>query len=147
MNALSTALLQELKRAAATLAASETGAVVLTGDGKAFVAGADIAEMQEMDARQAREYGRLGQSACFDFETLPQPVIAAVNGYALGGGCELAMACDIRIASETALFGQPEVALASRNGRSPCAEDSARTCQRTATCPAGPRAKPVAEVV
>ena len=111
LNALSTALLQELHRAAAALAASATRAVVLTGEGKAFVAGADIAEMQGMDPRQAREYAQLGQSVFFAWEALPQPVIAAINGYALGGGCELAMACDIRIAADTALFGQPEVNL------------------------------------
>ncbi len=112
VNALSTELLIELRQAAASFAgAPETRAVVLTGEGKAFVAGADIAEMHAMDSRRAREYAALGQSVFSDIETLPQPVIAAVNGYALGGGCELAMACDIRIASEAALFGQPEVTL------------------------------------
>ena len=110
VNALSTELLLELRQAAASFAAApETRAVVLTGEGKAFVAGADIAEMQAMDSYRAREYSALGQSVFSDIETLPQAVIAAVNGYALGGGCELAMACDIRIASETALFGQSEV--------------------------------------
>jgi enoyl-CoA hydratase len=112
MNALSNGLLQELKRAAAALAASDASVVVLTGEGKAFVAGADIAEMQAMDPLQARQYGMLGQSVFFDLEGLPQPVIAAVNGYALGGGCELAMACDLRIAADAAVFGQPEVGLA-----------------------------------
>jgi enoyl-CoA hydratase len=113
VNALSTELLLELQRAAAGFAAApQTRVVVLTGDGKAFVAGADIVEMQAMDSARAREYGALGQSVFSDIETLPQPVIAAVNGYALGGGCELAMACDIRIASEAAVFGQPEVNLA-----------------------------------
>jgi enoyl-CoA hydratase len=113
VNALSTELLLELQHAAAGFAAAAgTRVVVLTGGGKAFVAGADIAEMQAMDSGRAREYAALGQSVFSDIETLPQPVIAAVNGYALGGGCELAMACDIRIASEAALFGQPEVNLA-----------------------------------
>ncbi len=112
MNALSIDLLLELKRALKELAVSgETKVVVITGEGKAFVAGADIAEMRDMDALRAREYAGLGQAVFFDIENLPQPVIAAVNGFALGGGCELAMACDIRIASDTAVFGQPEVKL------------------------------------
>jgi len=113
VNALNTELLLELQRAAAGFAAApQTRVVVLTGEGKAFVAGADIVEMQAMDSRRAREYSALGQSVFSDIETLPQPVIAAVNGYSLGGGCELAMACDVRIASEAAWFGQPEVNLA-----------------------------------
>lgn len=113
VNALSTALLLELQRAVAAFAAApRTRVVVLTGTGKAFVSGADIAEMIDMDASRAREYAALGQSVFFDIENLPQAVIAAVNGFALGGGCELAMACDIRIASEAAMFGQPEVKLA-----------------------------------
>ena len=113
VNALSTELLLELQQAVAGFAAArETRVVVLTGKGKAFVAGADIVEMQAMDSLRAREYGALGQSVFSDIETLPQPVIAAVNGAALGGGCELAMACDLRIASEAAVFGQPEVNLA-----------------------------------
>ncbi len=86
--------------------------VILTGGGeKAFVAGADIAAMQELDAVAAREFARLGHQVFNLIEKLPQPVIAAVNGFALGGGCELAMACDIRLASENARFGQPEVNL------------------------------------
>lgn len=86
--------------------------VILTGAGeKAFVAGADIAAMQAMDAVAARDFARLGHRVLNAVEKLPQPVIAAVNGFALGGGCELAMACDIRLASENARFGQPEVNL------------------------------------
>jgi enoyl-CoA hydratase len=113
MNALNIEVLVELKRALKELAISSgTQVVVITGEGKAFVAGADIAEMRDMDALRAREYATLGQSVFFDIENLPQPAIAAVNGFALGGGCELAMACDIRIASDTAVFGQPEVKLA-----------------------------------
>jgi enoyl-CoA hydratase len=87
-------------------------AVVLTGGGdKAFVAGADIAEMQGLSAEEARRFGALGQAVMSAIQTAPQPWIAAVNGFALGGGCELALACDIRFASERAKFGQPEITL------------------------------------
>jgi enoyl-CoA hydratase len=87
-------------------------AVVLTGGGdKAFVAGADIAQMSTMTAEQARQFGALGQSVMSGIEAAPQPWVAAVNGFALGGGCELALACDIRLASENAKFGQPEINL------------------------------------
>ena len=85
--------------------------VILTGAEKSFVAGADIKEMLPMTAAEAQAWGRLGQTVFNMFENLPQPVIAAVNGFALGGGCELAMSCDIRIASDKAKFGQPEVTL------------------------------------
>ncbi|MCK4942784.1 MAG: enoyl-CoA hydratase/isomerase family protein [Candidatus Aminicenantes bacterium] len=85
--------------------------VVITGEGKAFVAGADIAEMARMNPEQAKEFSRVGQAAFRKLELLEKPVIAAVNGFALGGGCELALACDIRIASSKAKFGQPEVNL------------------------------------
>src|SRR5208283_363882 len=86
--------------------------VIVTGSGeKAFVAGADIAQMAPMSAIEGRNWGKLAQAVFNKLENLPQPVIAAVNGFALGGGCELAMACDIRIASEKAKFGQPEVTL------------------------------------
>ena len=87
-------------------------AVVLTGAGeKAFAAGADIKEMIDLDRAGAYEFGKLGHAATRAVETLPQPVIAAVNGFAMGGGCEIALATDIRIASENAVFGQPEVGL------------------------------------
>ena len=86
--------------------------VVLTGAGeKSFVAGADISHMQSLSAGQAREFGQLGQRVMNGLEAMPQPVIAAINGFALGGGCELALACDIRYAAENAKFGQPEVNL------------------------------------
>ncbi len=86
--------------------------VIITGSGeKAFVAGADIAYMLPMSSPEGKAWGAVGQSALNKIENLPQPVIAAIHGFALGGGCELAMACDIRIASEKAKFGQPEVAL------------------------------------
>ena len=86
--------------------------VIITGAGdKAFVAGADIAYMQALTAAAGRAWGKAGQSVFDKIENLPQPVIAAVNGFALGGGNELAMACDIRIATDRAKFGQPEVTL------------------------------------
>jgi enoyl-CoA hydratase len=86
-------------------------ALIVTGEGKAFVAGADIAEMKDLDADAGRGFGLRGQAALSAVEALPMPVIAAVNGYALGGGCELALCADIRIASEKARFGQPEVGI------------------------------------
>lgn len=87
-------------------------AVVLTGEGtRAFAAGADIKEMQTKDARQAFEFAQLGHEIGRRIEAANQPWIAAVNGYAFGGGCELALACDIRLASENAVFAQPEVGL------------------------------------
>jgi len=85
--------------------------LVITGEGKAFAAGADIAEMVNLDPSGARRFSEKGQQILLMLENLPIPVIAAVNGYALGGGCELAMACDFRLASEKAVFGQPEVNL------------------------------------
>lgn len=90
---------------------AQAGVLVITGAGKAFAAGADIAEMASKDPAEAREFSQLGQDTFFRLEDLEIPVIAAVNGYALGGGCELALACDFRIASEKAYFGQPEVNL------------------------------------
>ena len=87
-------------------------AVILTGAGeKSFVAGADIAEMKDLNEEEGRKFGELGNKVFRRLETLDKPVIAAINGFALGGGCEISMACDIRIASETAVFGQPEVGL------------------------------------
>jgi enoyl-CoA hydratase len=113
LNALNSATLSELK--AAVQAAGEDAAVrviIITGAGeKAFVAGADIAEMRELSPLEGRNMTMLGQKVFAAIETLDKPVIAAVNGYALGGGCELAMACDIRVASTGARFGQPEVNL------------------------------------
>lgn len=85
--------------------------VILTGEGKAFVAGADISEMVNMDETAAVRFSKAGQKVFRDIELFDKPVIAAVNGFALGGGCELAMACDIRIAGVKAKFGQPEVSL------------------------------------
>ncbi len=87
------------------------GVVVITGAGKAFVAGADIAELAQCDVQKALKKSLLGIYLTKTIENFPRPVIAAVNGFALGGGCELAMACDIRLASDKAKFGQPEVNL------------------------------------
>lgn len=85
--------------------------IILTGEGKAFVAGADISEMMGLSAVQAREFARLGQRVLSYIENLEKPVIAAVNGFALGGGCELALACDLRVASDKVKIGQPELNL------------------------------------
>ena len=111
LNALNSATLAELAHAIARVASDEGARVmVVTGAGeKAFVAGADIAEMQNFSPREARTFSERGMGVMHALEALPMPVIALVNGYALGGGCELAMACDWIIASEHAVFGQPEV--------------------------------------
>lgn len=89
----------------------EVKVIILTGEGKAFVAGADISEMVEFDTSGGAEFSKNGQAAFDMIENIPKPVIAAINGFALGGGCEIAMACDIRIAVEGAKIGQPEVNL------------------------------------
>jgi enoyl-CoA hydratase len=85
--------------------------LIITGEGKAFAAGADIAEMQNLNSEQGREWSMTGQRTFKSLGELDIPVIAAINGYALGGGLELAMGCDFRIASSNAKFGQPEVNL------------------------------------
>lgn len=111
LNALNSAILKEMSDFIANLDA-KTRVLIITGDGeKSFVAGADISEMAHLNEPQGFEFGRLGAQVFHRIETLPIPVIAAVNGFALGGGCELAMSCDIRIASSKAKFGQPEVGL------------------------------------
>ena len=110
LNALSSAVLEELGNVFDELEADkEIYVVILTGAGRSFVAGADIAEMSRLDAEAGRAFGRLGAAVFRKIELSEKIVIAAVNGYALGGGCELAMACDIRIASVKAKFAQPEV--------------------------------------
>lgn len=112
LNALNSETLKELDIVVDTLANDdEVLAVVLTGAGKAFVAGADITEMKDLNTVQGRRFGILGNKVFRKLETLEKPVIAAVNGFALGGGCEISMACDIRIASQKAKFGQPESGL------------------------------------
>jgi enoyl-CoA hydratase len=112
LNALDRATLEALRSAIAKVADDPSvRAVVLTGEGRAFAAGADIAEMRGLSAAQAESFSRLGHAAFADLEALSVPTIAAVNGFALGGGCELALACDWIYASEKARFGQPEVAL------------------------------------
>ncbi len=113
LNALNAATLQGLLDAVKQVAADpEARVLLLTGSGeKAFVAGADISEMQQLDVDEARAFSETGMRVMHALESLPVPVIALVNGYALGGGCELAMACDWIIASERAVFGQPEVNL------------------------------------
>ena len=89
--------------------------IVLTGaGGKAFVAGADITFMQELTAVEARQFGILGSGVCRLIESIEKPVIAAIDGFCLGGGCELAMSCDFRFCSDKSKFGQPEVGLGDR---------------------------------
>ena len=112
LNALNGDVLDDLECAFYGLrCGGEADVVVLTGAGRAFVAGADIGLMKGMSALEARAFAEKGQRVLDAIESMPQPVIAAVNGFALGGGTELAMACDVRIASEKAKFGQPEVGL------------------------------------
>jgi enoyl-CoA hydratase len=112
LNALNDATIAELGHAIEDVRArQDVAAVLLTGAGRAFVAGADISELVGQTPAGARALALAGQRVFRRFETSPKPTIAAVNGFALGGGCELAMACHIRIASEAAKFGQPEVKL------------------------------------
>jgi enoyl-CoA hydratase len=113
LNALNEETLQELLDFATSLArSSEVRSLILTGSGdKAFIAGADISSMAKMDPRNARAFAELGHRVCDALGALPVPVIAAVNGFALGGGTEIALACDIIYASKKARFGQPEVKL------------------------------------
>ncbi len=113
LNALNNEVLEELEQVFADLEQDDrVEAVIVTGSGeKAFVAGADIAELKSLDTASARVQALRGQAVFQRIESMPKPVIAAVNGFALGGGCELALACHIRIASENARFGLPEVSL------------------------------------
>ena len=112
LNALSSKVLSELTTAVAELELStDVRAVIVTGAGKAFVAGADIAEMRELAPREAQAFAQMGGAMASAIEGSEKPWIAAVNGFALGGGCELALACDFIYASRTAKFGLPEVGL------------------------------------
>ena len=112
LNALDRATLEAMRAAIAEVAQRKPRVLIVTGAGdKAFVAGADIAAMAEMSPAEAESFARLGQGVFAALEALPLPVIAAVNGFALGGGCELALACDFIHASDKAKFGQPEVKL------------------------------------
>ncbi len=113
LNALNNKLLHELKEVFAHIADTEDiYTTIITGAGKkAFVAGADIKELSVLDVLGGKEFAEFGQEVFNEIENLEKPVIAAVNGYALGGGCELALAAHIRLASEKAVFGQPEVNL------------------------------------
>lgn len=113
LNAINADVLKEMEQAIDALDADdEVRVVIITGAGeKSFVAGADIVWMYNMDQPGCRKFSAYGEYVFRKLERMEKPVIAAVNGFALGGGCELAMACDIRLASETAVFGQPEVGL------------------------------------
>ncbi len=112
LNALNSAVLDELSETIDSIDLSEVRALIVTGAGeKSFVAGADIGEMSTLTKAEGEAFGKKGNDVFRKLETLPIPVIAAVNGFALGGGCEISLACDIRICSENAVFGQPEVGL------------------------------------
>lgn len=112
MNALSTEFVLEIEKAFDWLATQNDVAVIIcTGEGKAFIAGADIAEMSGFGALQARAFAQNGHRMLGKVANIEKPVIAAINGWALGGGCEFALACDVRIISEAAKIGQPEVGL------------------------------------
>ena len=112
LNALNSAVLNELNSTFANINLETTRVVILTGAGtKSFVAGADISEMAPLNKSEGSRFSNKGNEVFRKIETFPLPVIAAVNGFALGGGCELAMSCDFRVCSENAVFGQPEVGL------------------------------------
>lgn len=112
LNALNSQFFKEMDRLIAELAKrDDVKVLIITGEGKAFVAGADIAEMVNMTQAQGAQFSKIGQHTFRSLETFDKPVIAAINGFALGGGLELAMGCDFRIASNKAKFGQPEVNL------------------------------------
>ena len=112
LNALNSAVLDELNQTLDAVDQNEIRCLILTGAGeKSFVAGADIGEMSTLTKAEGEAFGKKGNDVFRKLETFPIPVIAAVNGFALGGGCEISMSCDIRICSDNALFGQPEVGL------------------------------------
>ena len=112
LNALNSAVLDELNATLAAVDLDTVRCLILTGAGeKSFVAGADIGEMSTLTKAEGEAFGKKGNDVFRKLETFPIPVIAAINGFALGGGCEISMSCDIRICSENAVFGQPEVGL------------------------------------
>lgn len=112
LNALNSTVISELEQLISEVEKdAELGAFIITGEGRSFVAGADIGEQSTMDVAAGRKWGQRGSALFRRIEKLEIPTIAAVNGFALGGGCELALACDIILASEKAKFGQPEVGL------------------------------------
>ncbi|MEJ6467674.1 enoyl-CoA hydratase-related protein [Fusobacterium ulcerans] len=112
LNALNSEVLKELDACLDGVNLETTRALILTGAGeKSFVAGADIGEMSILTKAEGEAFGKIGNDVFRKLETFPIPVIAAINGFALGGGCEISMSCDIRICSDNALFGQPEVGL------------------------------------
>ncbi|MEO0076427.1 MAG: enoyl-CoA hydratase-related protein [candidate division WOR-3 bacterium] len=112
LNALNTETILELEKVIDELSANaDVRVIILTGEGKAFVAGADISEMSKFSSLEARVFAQNGHRVLSKLEDIDKPVIAAINGFALGGGCEIALACDIRIMAETAKIGQPEVNL------------------------------------
>lgn len=112
LNALNSQVLEELDEAFSAVDINTVRCLILTGAGeKSFVAGADIGEMSTLTKAEGEAFGKKGNDIFRKIETFPIPVIAAVNGFALGGGCEISMSCDIRICSENAVFGQPEVGL------------------------------------
>ena len=112
LNALNSTVLEELDQTLDAVNLDEVRCLILTGAGqKSFVAGADIGEMSNLTKAEGEAFGKKGNDVFRKLETFPIPVIAAINGFALGGGCEIAMSCDIRICSDNAVFGQPEVGL------------------------------------
>ena len=112
LNALNSQVLDELSQALDAIDTSKISALIITGDGeKSFVAGADISEMSSLSKKEAQDLSKKGNDVFRKIETFEIPVIAAINGYALGGGCEISLSCDIRICSDNAIFGQPEVGL------------------------------------
>lgn len=113
LNALNKDVIEELGKAVNEIYANpEIRSAIITGEGpKAFIAGADITEFEKLDTKGGVRLAQVGQDLLSKIENAPKPIVAAVNGFALGGGCELAMACHIRVASETAKFGQPEINL------------------------------------
>ena len=113
LNAMNPDVLKELDQSVKGFISDEDlGVIIITGAGdKAFIAGADIKLMKDLDTKGGLEFGKLGQEVTMTIEDSPKPVLAAINGFALGGGCEISMACHVRYASENAIFAQPEVKL------------------------------------